>query len=286
MRADTRFVHPDYFRAMRIPLRRGEPLPNRLQPLERREDVHGGPPPLPALISEGAARSWWPNRDPIGRILVAPWGRLIVKGIVGDVRQRKLAEDPVPAIYLPQMVAPRLLTTLAVRAAADPRELVGPIRQVIHQLDPDQPIRRIETMSDVISDSIARDRFFTLIFVGFGVLALLLAVVGVYGVLTYSVGQRTKEIGVRMALGARAGDVLRLVVGGAMWLVFGGIALGGLASLWLANLLRSQLYGISTADPLAFGAALCALAGAAILACYVPARKAARIDPIAALHHE
>lgn len=285
MLADTRFVHPDYFRAMGIPLRRGEPLPNRMPPLDTHANA-GSLPPLPALISDAAARSFWPDRDPIGQELIAPWGRMIVKGIVGDVRQQKLAEDPTPAIYLPQMIAPRLLTTLAVRTTGDPRQLVGPIRRAIHEVDPNQPIRRIETMSDVISDSIARDRLFTTLFVTLGTLALVLAVVGVYGVLAYSVGQRTQEIGVRMALGARASDVLRMVVGAGMRQVGSGIALGALCSLWLARLLQSQLYGISAADPIAFGTALLVLTSAALMACAVPAWRATRIDPMTALRDQ
>jgi ABC-type antimicrobial peptide transport system permease subunit len=211
---------------------------------------------------------------------------VVVAGVVADVRHQGLAEQPAPAVYLPQSIAPRLLATLAVRTAGDPLALAGSIRQSILGLDPGQPIRSIATLRDVMSESIARDRFFTVLFGMFGGLALVLAAVGVYGVLAFSVGQRTQEIGVRMALGARAADVLRMVVGGGMLLVLTGVALGALSSLVLTRVLKSQLYGLSATDPAAFVMAPAVLTAVALLACYVPARRATRIDPIAALRDE
>jgi predicted permease len=277
LRVETRYISRGYIRAMGIPLLRGEPLPD--------QTANGAP--LPMLVSETAARRFWPGADPIGQVLVASFGpRLVVTGVVGDVRHHVLAEPPAPALYLPQRVAPRLLTTLAVRSAGDPLALIGPIRQVIHELDPNQPIRAVATLRGVMSESIARDRFFTVLFGMFGGLALVLAAVGVYGVLAYTVGQRTQEIGVRMALGARAADVVRMVVGGGMLLVCTGVALGALSSLLLTRVLKSQLYGVSATDPVAFVVAPAVLTAVALLACYVPARRAMRIDPIAALRDE
>ena len=277
LRAETRYVSPDYIRAMGIRLLRGTPLPG--------EWPQGAPTPM--LISETAARRFWPGEDPIGRLVAAPWApRLVVAGVVDDVRHLGLSEQPGPAVYLPQRNAPRLLTTLAVRTAGDPLALAGPIRQVIRELDPHQPIRAITALTDVTSDSIARERFFAIIFGVFGGLALVLAAVGVYGVVSYSVGQRTKEIGVRMALGARAGDVLRMIVGGGMRLVVSGIAIGALGALVLARSLESQLYGISATDPLAFMVAPAVLAAVALLACYVPAWRAMRINPTVTLRAE
>ena len=164
--------------------------------------------------------------------------------------------------------------------------LAGPIRQVIRELDPNQPIRSIATLRGVMSESIARDRFFTVLFGMFAGLALVLAAVGVYGVVAYSVGQRTQEIGVRMALGAWAIDVLRMVLTEGMFLVFGGIALGALSALLLTRALQSQLYGVSAQDPIAFVIAPTILAGVTLLACYVPARRATRIDPMTALRND
>jgi predicted permease len=277
LRADTRYISPDYIRAMGIPLVRGEPLPD--------QSPKGAPTPM--LVSETATWRFWPGEDPIGQMLRASWGTLfVVTGVVRDVRSLALAEAPAPAVYLPQSIAPRLLATLAVRTAGDPLALAGPIRQAILGLDPEQPIRSIATLMDVMSESIARDRFFTVLFGMFGGLALVLAAVGVYGVLACSVGQRTQEIGVRMALGARAADVLRMVVGGGMLLVLTGVALGALSSLVLTRVLKSQLYGVSATDPAAFVMAPAVLTAVALMACYVPARRATRIDPIAALRDE
>jgi predicted permease len=277
LRAETRVISSDYIRAMGIPLRRGTLLPDRW--------AKGAP--LPMLVSETAARRFWPGEEPIGQLLQASWGSsLSVTGVVADVRQLGLAEEPTPAVYLPQTVAPRLLATLAVRTAGDPLALVGPIRQALRELDPNQPIRSIATLKDVMSESMARDRFFTVLFGMFGGLALVLATVGVYGVLAYSVGQRTQEIGVRMALGARATDVLRMVVREGMFLIVAGIALGALSSLLLTRALQGLLYGVSVKDPVAFAIAPAILAGVALLACYLPARRATRIDPIMALRTE
>jgi predicted permease len=289
LRADVRIVHPDDFRAMGIPLIRGEALPDFTP------DLSTGPPltvfgdaPLPILVSEAAARRFWPDQNPLGQQLRSAlgFGLAVVSGVVGDVRQRRLTEEPVPTIYIPAMVSPGILWTLVVRTNGDPQALAGAVRDVIRSLDPNQPILAIETLNDVMSESIARDRFFTLLFLLFGGLALGLAAIGVYGVLAYSVGQRTPEIGVRMALGARTIDVLGMVVGGGMRLVVIGIALGGLSSLLLTRALGSLLFEVSTTDPLAFVTALAVLGAVALLACYLPARRATRIDPVSALRAE
>jgi ABC-type antimicrobial peptide transport system permease subunit len=152
----------------------------------------------------------------------------------------------------------------------------------VRELDPNQPIRDLQPLERALSDSIARDGFFTLLYGVFGGLALILAGVGVYGVLAYAVGQRTREIGVRVALGARAADVLRLVMGSGMRLVLVGLSLGTVAALLVTQVLRGQLHEISALDPWAFAAALAMLLAVALLACYVPARRAMRVDPITA----
>ena len=164
--------------------------------------------------------------------------------------------------------------------------LAEPIRQIIRELDPNQPIRSIATVDGVMSESIARDRFFTILFALFGGLALTLAAVGVYGMVAYSVGQRTKEMGVRMALGARAIDVLRMVVFDGMAPVVAGIVIGALASLPLVRALGHLLSGVNANDPLTFLIAPTVLAIAALLACYLPARRATKIDPTTALRNE
>ena len=278
LRAANCLVSPGYLKAMRIPLLRGEPLPDQ-------RPAQGAPTPI--LISEAAARRFWPNEDPIGQVMRANYGgQAVVVGIVGDVRQHGLAKDPPPVVYLNHRTAPRIATTIVVRTAGDPMLLAGPIRELVRTIDPNQPIRSITTLDEVFSESIARDRFFTLLFGVFGSLALLLAAIGVYGVLAYSVGQRTREIGVRMALGARVSDVLRMIVSEGMLLVLLGVAVGALASLALTRALQSQLFHVSARDPLTFVVAPAALLVVALFACYLPARRATGIEPVTALRAE
>ena len=270
-------VSPGYIKAMRIPLLRGRPLP----------EAWPEGAPFPFLVSEAAARRFWPGQDPIGQIVRANYGgRAVVVGIVGDVRQNGLAADPPPVVYFNQRTAPRVLTTIVARTSGDPMLLSEPIRAAVRQVDPNQPIRRITTLADVMSESIARDRFFTLLFGLFGGLALVLAAVGVYGVLAYSVGQRTREIGVRIALGAQVADLLQLVVGDGMRLVLAGVALGTVVALLTARVLSSQLHGIHATDPVAFVLATGVLTAVALLACWVPARRATRIHATDALRAE
>lgn len=274
--ADTRYVDPGYLQTMRIPLLRGEPLPEQL--------AQGAP--VPVLMSESAARRLWPDEDPLGRMLAVPWGESVVTGIVGDVRQTGLAEAAAPAVYFPQLIAPRLMATLVVRAAGDPMAMAAPVRRLIQEIDPNQPIRSTLTLNNVMAESIARDRFFTLLFALFGGLALALAAVGIYGVLAYSVSRRTREIGVRMALGARAGDVMRLVAGDGVRLVGIGVAIGTAGALSLSRVLASQLYGITATDPASFAAAIGFLGVVALLAITIPALRATRVPPMTALRPE
>jgi predicted permease len=274
--ADTRYVDPGYLRTMRIPLLQGEQLP---------VDWPDGAP-VPVVLSKGAAERLFPDGDAIGRHIAVPWGESRVAGIVGDVRQIGLDAPPEPAVYFPQSIAPRLVATMVIRSAVDPATLAAPVRRVIKDIDPDQPIRSIEPLTAVLSESIARDRFFTVLFVLFGSLALLLSAVGIYGVLAYSVKQRTQEIGVRMAMGASSVDVLRLVARGGMRLVAAGVAIGAAAALLLGKVLASQLYGISSKDPLTFVASVGFLSVVALLAIYIPARRAMRVPPMIALRPE
>jgi putative ABC transport system permease protein len=279
LRATRTYVDGGYLRAMNIPLLAGEELPR-----DRSQLAPGAP--LPFLVSETAARRFWPGQDPVGQVVRAPWGQGVVRGVTGDVRLQHLSQPPAPAVYFPHFVGPRIVVTLVARTAGDPMALAGAVRQAIREVDANQPIRTIAPLSTIIADSIARDRFFTVITGAFGVLALALAIIGVYGVLAYSVGQRTSEIGLRMALGARAADILRMILGTGMRLVVVGIVLGALAARLLTGALSSQLYGVSTTDPATFLGASISLALAALAACYIPARRATRIQPIAALRDE
>lgn len=277
LRAANCVVSPGYFSTMRIPLLRGEPLPERWPQNA----------PFPFLVSEAAARRFWPGQDPLGQIVRANYGgRAVVVGIVGDVRQHGLAAPPAPVVYFNQRTIPRIVTTIVARTAGDPLRLIGPVRAVVREIDPNQPIRRITTLDEVMTESIARDRFFTLMSGLFGLLALVLAAVGVYGVMAYSVGQRTREIGVRMALGAQVRQLRLMVVREGMQLVIAGAVAGATVSLALTRALASQLHGVSATDPVTFIAGPAVLAAVALLACYLPARRATRVEAVTALRAE
>jgi putative ABC transport system permease protein len=176
--------------------------------------------------------------------------------------------------------------TVLVRAATPPLSLIVPIRQILAQLEKDQPMAKIATMDELVGDSVARLRFTTLLLSCFAALALVLACIGIYGVMAYTVAQRTQEIGLRMALGAQRGDVLRLVVGQGFRLTAIGVTFGVGAALALARLMTTLLYGVSAADPLTFVGVAALLACVALLACYIPARRAMRVDPMVALRYE
>lgn len=273
LRANVRYVSAGYFEAMGIPLISGSSLPDDWAP--------GAP--LPVVLSETAARRFWPGEDPVGQLIDPGWAEAVITGVVGDVREAGLSEEPAPMLYFPQQIAPRILATLVVRTAGDPATLAAPIRQIIREVDPGQAVRAAGTLSSLVSESIATDRFFTFLFGLFGSLALLLSTVGLYGVLAYSVGQRTREIGLRMALGARAREVLGMVVGGGLRLVALGVVLGGAGALLVTRILESQLFGVSATDPLTFLAVAAALFAVAALASYLPAHRAARVDPMVTL---
>jgi predicted permease len=274
VRTDARFVSPGYFAAMGIPLRAGEIFAGRPT----------GTPPV--LISESTAARLWPGEDAVGKTLAARFGEVLVAGVVGDVRQLELASTPHPAVYMPEFYAQRLSTNLVVRTAGDPMAIAGPVRAIVMAADPTQVIRSTMTLEHLLAETLARDRFFMLLFAAFGVLALLLAAVGIYGVLAYAVGQRQQEIGVRMALGARAADVVRMVLASGMALVAAGIAVGLAAAFALSRLMAGLLYGVTTTDPVTFAAVPVLLCLVALAAAYFPARRATRVDPMTVMRSE
>jgi putative ABC transport system permease protein len=278
----TRVVSPGYFKTMSIPLLDGRVFTDG--------DKSDSPPVV--IISETMARRFWPNEDPLGkRIKVGrstssrPW--LTVIGVVKDVRQYELVIEPKPQMYVPYQQAeffePR---ALVVRANFDPLSLTGTVRQTVWEIDKDQPVSDISTMEEVIADSVARQRFSMWLLGIFAGLALVLAAVGIYGVMSYSVAQRTREIGIRMALGAQRSDVLKMTIGGGLRLVLMGAAIGLAAALVLTRVMSSLLFGVSPTDPLTFVSISIVLISVAVLASYVPARRATRVDPMFALRHE
>ena len=248
--------------------------------------------PGAVIVSETAARRYWPGEEALGkRIAVgrveSPDDWLTVVGVAGDVKQFQLDAEPRPQMYLSYTQAgfftPRYLI---VSTSVEPLSLASTVRNTVWSIDRDQPVSHVRTMEDVLSESIARQRFSMLLLGIFAGVALLLAAVGLYGVMSYTVAQRTREIGLRMALGAQRGDVLRLVVGQGLKLVLVGVALGLVAAFMLTRVMSSLLFGVSPTDPATLAAISLVLVAVALLASYIPARRATKVDPLIALRYE
>ncbi len=282
--ADFRSVSPGYFATMKIPLLQGRDFSWDDAPQS----------PLVVIVSQTMARSFWPLGDAIGKRIKlgaadrdAPW--ITVAGIVADVRQLELIGQPRPAMYFPVSQEAGTGDTLrdwVIRASGDPTALASAVRTAVWAMDPTLSVSRIQTMEHVRSSYLGPQQF-NLFLVGlFGVLALILAAVGIYGVAAYSVAQRRREIGIRMALGARPGDVLRLIVGQGAKLALLGLAVGIIVALALARVVASLLYGIAAHDALTFTTVASLLLLVAVTASYIPARRAMRVDPTVALRYE
>jgi putative ABC transport system permease protein len=206
--------------------------------------------------------------------------------VVGEVRHERLDTATRKTVYVPFLQITQRRMTLAVRSATEPASLFAAVRNQLKELDPDQPVTGMRTMAEVISRSVWQPRLYTILFGVFAVVALFLASVGIYGVMSYSVSQRTHEIGIRMALGAQTGDVLRMVLGQGLLLALVGVAIGLGAAFALTRLMASLLYSVSATDPTTFAAIALLLLGVALLACYIPARRAMKVDPMVALRYE
>jgi predicted permease len=270
---ETHIVTGDYFRALGIPLLEGRVFTDADEVDER---------PL-LIVNQTLARRYWPDRDPVGEALMLFGEREVrIAGVVGDVRYSAIVEAPRPAVYVLPHFGGRRSMTLFVRTASDPLPMANAFRQAIWEVNPDQPIS-VTTMRQVVSTTVAEPRFLTVLLGSFACLAVVLAALGVYGVTAYDVSRRTYEVGVRMALGARAGNVLRLIIAQGIAPVLGGLAIGLIAARALTRVLSSLLYGVEATDPLTFASVALLLGAVALLAVYVPARRAARVDPILAL---
>ena len=290
--AEFRVVSPGYFRTMGIRLLRGRFLEDSDQEQAR---------PV-AVINETLARAYWPNEDPLGRrfrLLDAPPERaktvfLTVVGVVADAKNNSLTEAAAKEAYVPMRQRTVAIAgmgfarqmTLAVRTSVEPMNLTNVIRQEVWAIDRNVPITDVQTMEQILATVTTQPRFNTILLGIFAAVALILAGVGIYGVLSYSVTQRTREIGIRIALGARRGDVLRLVVRQGMLLALLGVAIGLAASFALTRLMTGLLYGVSATDPATFAFIALILTGVAFVACFVPARRATKVDPMVALRHE
>jgi len=245
-----------------------------------------------AVINETAARRHWPAQDPIGQKLdlslaIAPeYADVEIVGVVGDLKYDKMDAEIGADVYLSYQQADYPGYYLTLRTTVEPLQTVGAVRQVVAGLDPSLPLYDVMTMRQRIANSLSRMEFNTLLLTGFALLAVVLATIGVYGLVAYSVGQRTREIGIRMALGARVSGIMQLVLWQGLRLVLVGSLIGLAAALGLTRFLRSLLYEVKPADPLTFASVTLLLGLAALLACWVPARRAARTDPVAALRYE
>jgi putative ABC transport system permease protein len=279
---NTRVVTPDYFRTLGIPVITGRGF----VPQDRADA------PQVVVLNQAAVREFFPDEDPIGQRIVMGWTRDgnpvggEVVGLVGDVRQTGLGDAFIPEIYIPHAQVPTGAMTVVVRAAADPLDLVGIVRAELMALDPNLPISNVRTMEDVLATSVAEPRFYMMLLTVFAAVALLLAAIGIFGVMSYSVTQRTGEIGIRLALGAAPGDVLTLVVGQGAGLIAAGTGLGVLGAFGTTRLLSSLLFGVGATDPAIFTLVPALLMAVALLSCYIPARRATKVDPLVALRAE
>jgi predicted permease len=252
-----------------------------------------------ALVNETLAHRYWPNADPVGqqiRLVFSatrtPWepiphqGWLTIVGVVGDVRDWAWSEPKSGQLYLPDTQNPSRLMSLVVRSSGDRAQLTAGVRRAIESVDPDQPMTDVKTMEEYLAVAFSQRRLNMSLLAFFAVVAALLAAIGIYGVMGYAVTQRSHEIGIRMALGAEPGDVLRMIVGDGMKLALLGLVIGITASLLLMKYLESQLYGVKARDPLTFVGVAAGLALVALAACYFPARRATKVDPLVALRYE
>jgi putative ABC transport system permease protein len=280
-RAFLRNVSPNYFESMEIPLRKGRTF----------ADSDNANAPGAAIINETAARRFWPNEEPLGKRFKRgradsqnPW--LTVVGLVAPVSHTSLQVASQPEVYQPFQQNPGLNLTLIARTKSDPAAYAGAVRREVSALDNDLPVAHIKFMDEIIGKSVAQPRVYALLLGIFAGLALILASIGIYGVMSYTVTQRTHEIGIRMALGARPLDVVKLIVKQGMILGIAGIIIGLIVSFALTRLLASQLFGVTANDPITFIAIPLLLMFVALVACYIPAKRATKVDPMVAVRYE
>jgi len=288
-----RTITPDYFRAMGMRMVEGRAFTGQ---------DHAQSPRV-AIINETMARRYWPAQTALGKRLALDFetmkffpdrpplfdlemGMREIVGVVRDVRHEGLEKEPQPEMYIPDRQLPEREMNLVVRAAVDPANLAAAVRAAVSAIDPDQPVANIKPMSRLLADSVAKPRFNYLLITVFAAVALILMITGVYGVMSYAVAARTREMGIRLALGARGTDVLKLVIRQGMRPVIVGIALGLAGAFALTRVMATLLFGVSATDPAIFAGVAALLAAIALLACYLPARRATKVDPVIALRRE
>jgi putative ABC transport system permease protein len=274
---NARIVTPDYYRALGIPLRRGRLF----------EGADRMTTQMVAILNESAARKYFPGEDPIGRTVTISREDRTIVGIVGDVHQVSLETEPRPEAYVPLGQVPRLRGggDLVIRTTGDPYDIVPAVRAAVATVLPDVPLRNVRTMDGILARQTAQRRLNMLLLGLFGLLGLVISVVGLYGVMTYVVSQRTREMGVRMALGATRGRIVVMVLVSAGTLVAAGLAIGGVAAWYLSATAKAFLFGLEPTSAWAYAAALAVLALAGLAASVIPARRAANVDPVEALRN-
>jgi putative ABC transport system permease protein len=272
-------IGPNFFRTLGVPILSGREFTD--------QDREGAP--RVAIVNETLVRNLFANGNPIGqklRVLTRQPSTWEIIGVVKDSKYRSLGEDPTAYIFLPYLQNPQPAMALHVQTSGDPKDLAAAIRREVQTLDPNLPAFNVMSLTDNIDISLFPARFGAVLLGGFGFLALLIASIGIYGVMSYGVSERTKEMGIRMALGARGGDVLRLVISQGMWLAVIGVVVGSGLSLVSTRVVKSYLYDVSPTDLLTFVGISLLLIGVALLACYIPARRATKVDPLVALRNE
>ena len=278
--ATWRLVTGDYFRSLGIPLLEGRTFDE--------QDRVGKP--WRAVISQRVADLLWPGENPIGRTAVLWKGQVDreaeIIGVVGNMRERSLEGEETLAVYLPYYGGGRTPMHFVIHAAGDPQALMPNLRPLLAEIDPALPLSDVRDMDAMVTDSVAARRFYMTLLAVFASVALLLALAGIYGVQAYTVARRTSEIGVRVAMGARSSQLVRLIISQGMRPAWLGIALGLAGAFALSRLMTGLLFGVTASDPLAYLGAALLLAGAAALSCYVPALRAMRVDPVTALREE
>jgi len=280
--ADVRTITPDYFRAMGIAVVRGrtfDPAQDRAEDSIKK-----------VIVNQATVDTYWPGQDPIGKTIHMEWDKMLQAQVVGVVANTKsttleaATTKPMLYWYVPQF--PNSFMTIVARTEGDPRALVAGVKSQVQALDSTIPVANIRTMDDVVGEAVREPRFTTVLLGIFAGLALLLAGIGLYGVISYSVSQRQHELGIRMALGARPADVWSMVIREGMGLSLTGSAIGFVAALFLARYLSTLVYGVSTHDVVTFGLVPVVVCAVTALACYIPARRATKVDPMIALRYE
>ncbi len=279
MESDVSTVSRGYFAAMGIPVLRGRPF-------DRQDRLDGS---RVAVVNQAFVRKYSADEDPIGQVILGDWANpkpTEIVGVAGDIRHNGLTAEPRPTVFLAQSQVPGYFTYIVVRTGAEPKTMAAAIRREVRQVDPRQPVAEVQPLEQYVSTALARPRLYAVLLGAFASLALLLAAIGLYGLMTYAVSRRTHEIGVRLALGAQPRDVLSSMLGEGARLAAAGLALGAIGAAVLSRVVVNLLYGVTAGDPLTYAGAAVLLGAVALIAVCLPARRASRVDPVVALRYE